>query len=80
MGLGVTPSQVIGCCSKSPRAGSLSMTNAKIEKLESEIDELKTQVAQVDALKTQLSEFDSLKAQLAFLMQAMKGNGVISYV
>ncbi|KAJ1395480.1 putative transposase, Ptta/En/Spm, plant [Sesbania bispinosa] len=63
MGLGVTPTQIIGSCSSSMRSGSPSDA-ATIAKLESEIEMLKTRVGEVDVLKE----------QLAFLMQTVKGN------
>ncbi|KAJ1428984.1 hypothetical protein SESBI_08707 [Sesbania bispinosa] len=65
MGLGVTPSQIIGSKSYSTGSGSSSDV-AKIQKMQSEIDMLKAQVAEVDVLKEQLT----------FHMQHVKSNKV----
>ncbi|XP_020211795.1 uncharacterized protein LOC109796538 [Cajanus cajan] len=65
MGLGVTPTQIIGSCSSSMRSGSPSDA-ATIARLQAEIEMLKTRVGEVDVLKE----------QLAFLMQTIKGNQV----
>ncbi|XP_020222046.1 uncharacterized protein LOC109804600 [Cajanus cajan] len=63
MGLGVTPTQIIGSYSSSTRFGS-SSDAATIAQLRSE----------VEALKARVGEVDVLKEQLAFLMQIVKGN------
>ena len=86
LGLGVTPSQ-IGCTSRFTSLASSLHANAKMEKMHSEIDALKAQVAEVDALKAQVAEVDALKAQvaevdilkqqIAFLMQNAKENQVM---
>ena len=66
MGLGVTPSQIFGCSSRSTTSTS-DADSRKIEQMQSEIDSLKVRVAEVDVLKK----------QLAFLMQVVKeGNQV----
>ena len=66
LGLGVTPSQITGCSSRSTASTSSSDANAKITRMQIEIDALKAQVAEVDVLKEQLD----------FLMQIAKGNQV----
>ncbi|XP_020224573.1 uncharacterized protein LOC109806544 [Cajanus cajan] len=63
MGLGVTPTQIIGSYSSSTRSGS-SSDAATIAQLRSEVEVLKARVGEVDVLKE----------QLAFLMQIVKGN------
>jgi hypothetical protein len=71
MGLGVTPSQIFGHTSRPS-----SDADAKIAKMQSEIDLLTTQVAEVEALKAKVAEFEQLKEQFAFFMANIKGNHV----
>jgi hypothetical protein len=74
LGLGVTPSQIFGHSSRP----SL-VANAKIAKMQSEIDVLSKQVAEVEALKAKVAEFEQLKEQFAFIMANIKGNHVSQY-
>ncbi|KAK2354515.1 hypothetical protein QL285_092020 [Trifolium repens] len=71
LGLGVTPSQIFGHSSRP----SL-VADAKIAKMQSEIDVLSKQVAEVEALKAKVAEFEQLKEQFAFIMANIKGNHV----
>ncbi|KAL2319434.1 hypothetical protein Fmac_028403 [Flemingia macrophylla] len=59
MGLGVSPSQVIGSSSHATSSTTSFESNEKIEQMQAEINSLKAQVAEVDVLKQ----------QIAFLMQ-----------
>ncbi|KAK2449736.1 hypothetical protein QL285_008896 [Trifolium repens] len=71
LGLGVTPSQIFGHSSRPS-----SVADAKIAKMQSEIDVLSKQVAEVEALKAKVAEFEQLKEQFAFIMANIKGNHV----
>ncbi|KAK2430545.1 hypothetical protein QL285_028869 [Trifolium repens] len=71
LGLGVTPSQIFGHSSRPS-----SVADAKIAKMQSEIDVLSKQVAEVEALKAKVAEFEQLKKQFAFIMANIKGNHV----
>ncbi|KAL2337062.1 hypothetical protein Fmac_011508 [Flemingia macrophylla] len=59
MGLGVSPSQVIGSSSRATSSTTSFESNERIEQMQAEINSLKAQVAEVDVLKQ----------QIAFLMQ-----------
>jgi hypothetical protein len=74
LGLGVTPSQIFGHSSRPS-----SVADAKIAKMQSEIDVLSKQVAEVEALKAKVAEFEQLKEQFAFIMANIKGNHVSQY-
>jgi hypothetical protein len=71
MGLGVTPSQIFRHSSRPS-----SDADAKIAKMQSEIDLLTTQVAEVEALKAKVAEFEQLKEQFSFIIANIKGNQV----
>ncbi|KAL2318646.1 hypothetical protein Fmac_032522 [Flemingia macrophylla] len=62
MGLGVSPSQIIGSSSHATSSTTSFESNERIEQMQAEIDSLKAQVAEVDVLKQ----------QIAFLMQRAK--------
>ncbi|KAL2333945.1 hypothetical protein Fmac_015158 [Flemingia macrophylla] len=51
MGLGVSPSQVIGSSSRASSSTTSFESNEMIEQMQAEINSLKAQVAEVDVLK-----------------------------
>ncbi|KAL2319502.1 hypothetical protein Fmac_028471 [Flemingia macrophylla] len=69
MGLGVSPSQIIGSSSGATSLTTSFESNERIEQMQAEIQTLKAQVAKIDPLKAQVAEVDVLKQQIAFLMQ-----------
>lgn len=74
--LGVNPTQVLGFSSQSTRSTSSFEANAKMEKMQSQINSLKAQVAEVEVLKAQVAEVEVLKKQIAFLLQNANRNEV----
>ncbi|KAL2339816.1 hypothetical protein Fmac_007756 [Flemingia macrophylla] len=62
MGLGVSPSQIIGSSSHATSSTTSFESNERMEQMQAEIDSLKAQVAEVDVLKQ----------HIAFLMQRAK--------
>ncbi|KAL2329824.1 hypothetical protein Fmac_017405 [Flemingia macrophylla] len=69
MGLGVSPSQIVGSSSSATSSTTSFESNERMEQMQAEIESLKTQVAEIDSLKAQVTEVDVLKQQIAFLMQ-----------
>ncbi|KAL2324499.1 hypothetical protein Fmac_023557 [Flemingia macrophylla] len=55
MGLGVSPSQIIGSSSRATSSTTSFESNERIEQMQAEIDSLKAQVAEVDILKSQIA-------------------------
>ncbi|WJX77923.1 hypothetical protein P8452_61190 [Trifolium repens] len=68
MGLGPTPSQINGSSYRPSVATSSSTADAKIAKMQSEIDVLTKEVAEVNELKAKVAEFDAMKEQFAVIM------------
>ncbi|KAK2377051.1 hypothetical protein QL285_077779 [Trifolium repens] len=75
MGLGPTPSQINGSSSRPSVSTSSSTADAKIAKMQSEIDVLTKEVAEVDELKAKVAEFDAMKEQFALIMANMQNHG-----
>ncbi|WJX69168.1 hypothetical protein P8452_53452 [Trifolium repens] len=60
---------------RSPRGStSLSTADAKIAKMQSEIDVLTKEVAEVNELKAKVAEFDAMKEQFALIMANMQNH------
>ncbi|KAL2321999.1 hypothetical protein Fmac_026378 [Flemingia macrophylla] len=74
MGLGVSPSQIIGSSSGATSSSTSFESNERIEQMQAEIQSLKAQVAEIDSLKAHVAEVDVLKQHIAFLMQHAKGD------
>ncbi|KAL2334512.1 hypothetical protein Fmac_015725 [Flemingia macrophylla] len=74
IGLGVSPSQIIGSSSGATSSTTSFESNERIEQMQAEIQTLKAQVAEIDSLKAKVAEVDVLKQQIAFLMQHAKGD------
>ncbi|KAL2347362.1 hypothetical protein Fmac_001362 [Flemingia macrophylla] len=74
MGLGVSPSQIIGSSSGATSSTTSFESNERIEQMQAEIQTLKAQVAEIDSFKAQVAEVDVLKQQISFLMQRAKGD------
>ncbi|KAL2322003.1 hypothetical protein Fmac_026382 [Flemingia macrophylla] len=72
MGLGVSPSQIIGSSSGATSSSTSFESNERIKQMQAEIQSLKAQVIEIDSLKAQVAEVDVLKQQIAFLMQRAK--------
>ncbi|KAK2437183.1 hypothetical protein QL285_022103 [Trifolium repens] len=75
MGIGPTPSQINGSSYRSSVATSSSTADAKIAKMQSEIDVLTKEVAEVNELKAKVAEFDAMKEQFAVIMANMQNHG-----
>ncbi|KAK2354936.1 hypothetical protein QL285_092396 [Trifolium repens] len=75
MGLGPTPSQINGSSSRPSLSTSSSTADAKIAKMQSEIDVLTKEVAEVNELKAKVAEFDAMKEQFALIMANMQNHG-----
>ncbi|XP_045788701.1 uncharacterized protein LOC123883810 [Trifolium pratense] len=75
MGLGPTPSQNNGSSSRPSVSTSSSTADAKIAKMQSEIDVLTKEVAEVNELKAKVAEFDAMKEQFALIMANMQNQG-----
>ncbi|CAJ2636650.1 unnamed protein product [Trifolium pratense] len=75
MGLGPTPSQINGSSSRPSVSTSSSTADAKIAKMQSEIDVLTKEVAEVNELKAKVAEFDAMKEQFALIMANMQNQG-----
>ncbi|KAL2326950.1 hypothetical protein Fmac_020377 [Flemingia macrophylla] len=69
MGLGVSPSQIIGSSSTATSSTTSFESNERMEQMQAEIESLKAQVAEIDSLKAQVAEVDVLKHQIAFLIE-----------
>ncbi|WJX81829.1 hypothetical protein P8452_64663 [Trifolium repens] len=54
---------------------SSSTADAKIAKMQSEIDVLTKEVAEVNGLKAKVAEFDAMKEQFALIMANMQNHG-----
>ncbi|KAL2330077.1 hypothetical protein Fmac_017658 [Flemingia macrophylla] len=74
MGLGVSPSQIVGSSSGATSSTTSFESDERMEQMQAEIESLKAQVAEIDSLKAQVAEVDVLKQQIAFLMQHAKGD------
>ncbi|KAL2343759.1 hypothetical protein Fmac_005044 [Flemingia macrophylla] len=74
MGLGVSPSQIVGSSFGATSSTTSIESNERMEQMQAEIESLKAQVAEIDSLKAQVAEVDVLKQQIAFLMQRAKGD------
>ncbi|KAK2451620.1 hypothetical protein QL285_010657 [Trifolium repens] len=74
MGLGPTPSQINGSSSRPLVATSSSTYDAKITKMQSEIDVLTKEVAEVNELKAKVAEFDAMKEQFVVIMANMQNH------
>ncbi|KAL2327792.1 hypothetical protein Fmac_021219 [Flemingia macrophylla] len=61
MGLGVSPSQIIGSSSGATSSTTSVESNERMEQMQDEIESLKVQVAEIDSLKAQVAEVDFLK-------------------
>ncbi|PNX61306.1 hypothetical protein L195_g060604, partial [Trifolium pratense] len=72
MGLGPTPSQINGSSSRPSVSTSSSTADAKIAKMQSEIDVLTKEVVEVNELKAKVAEFDAMKEQFALIMANMQ--------
>ncbi|WJX29349.1 Asparagine-rich protein (ARP protein) [Trifolium repens] len=75
MGLGPTPSQINGSSCRPSGSTSSSTADAKIAKMQSEIDVLTKEVAEVNELKAKVAEFDAMKEQFALIMANMQNHG-----
>ncbi|KAK2382945.1 hypothetical protein QL285_070450 [Trifolium repens] len=75
MGLGPTPSQINGSSSRPSVSTSSSTADAKIAKMQSEIDVLTKEVAEVNELKAKVAEFDAMKEQFALIMANTQNHG-----
>ncbi|KAK2368690.1 hypothetical protein QL285_081868 [Trifolium repens] len=75
MGLGPTPSQINGSSCRPSGSTFSSTADAKIAKMQSEIDVLTKQVAEVNELKAKVAEFDAMKEQFALIMANMQNHG-----
>ncbi|KAK2443140.1 TCP-1/cpn60 chaperonin family protein [Trifolium repens] len=75
MGLGPTPSQINGSSCRPSGSTSSSTADAKIAKMQSEIDVLTKEVAEVNELKAKVAEFDAMKEQFALIMANMQYHG-----
>ncbi|KAK2406786.1 hypothetical protein QL285_042474 [Trifolium repens] len=75
MGLGPTPSQINGSSFRPSGSISSSTADAKIAKMQSEIDVLTKEVAEVNELKAKVAEFDAMKEQFALIMANMQNHG-----
>ena len=74
MRLGPTPSQINGSSSRPSVSTSSSTADAKIAKMQSEIDVLTKEVAEVNELKAKVAEFDAMKEQFALIMANMQNH------
>ncbi|WJX24998.1 hypothetical protein P8452_14077 [Trifolium repens] len=75
MGLGPTPSQINGSSCRPSGSTFSSTADAKIAKMQSEIDVLTKEVAEVNELKAKVAEFDAMKEQFALIMANMQNHG-----
>ncbi|KAK2388702.1 hypothetical protein QL285_062354 [Trifolium repens] len=75
MGLGPTPSQIYGSSCRPSGSTFSSTADAKIAKMQSEIDVLTKEVAEVNELKAKVAEFDAMKEQFALIMANMQNHG-----
>ncbi|KAK2403253.1 hypothetical protein QL285_052707 [Trifolium repens] len=75
MRLGPTPSQINGSSCRPSGSTSSSTADAKIAKMQSEIDVLTKEVAEVNELKAKVAEFDAMKEQFALIMANMQNHG-----
>ncbi|KAK2416746.1 hypothetical protein QL285_039115 [Trifolium repens] len=76
MGLGPTPSQINGSSCRPSGSTFSSTADAKIAKMQSEIDVLTKEVAEVNELKAKVAEFDAMKEQFALIMANMQNHGL----
>ncbi|KAK2396435.1 hypothetical protein QL285_058089 [Trifolium repens] len=74
MGLGPTPSQINGSSCRPSGSTSSSTADAKIAKMQSEIDVLTKEVAEVNELKAKVAEFDAMKEQFDLIMANMQNH------
>ncbi|WJX39788.1 hypothetical protein P8452_27303 [Trifolium repens] len=75
MGLGPTPSQINGSSCRPSGSTFSSTADAKIAKMQSEIDVLTKEVTEVNELKAKIAEFDAMKEQFALIMANMQNHG-----
>ncbi|KAK2429412.1 hypothetical protein QL285_027855 [Trifolium repens] len=75
IGLGPTPSQINGSSCRPSGSTFSSTADAKIAKMQSEIDVLTKEVAEVNELKAKVAEFDAMKEQFALIMANMQNHG-----
>ncbi|KAK2437948.1 TCP-1/cpn60 chaperonin family protein [Trifolium repens] len=75
MGLGPTPSQINGSSCRPSGSTSSSTADAKIAKMQSEIDVLTKEVAEVNEHKAKVAEFDAMKEQFTLIMANMQNHG-----
>ncbi|WJX18461.1 hypothetical protein P8452_08257 [Trifolium repens] len=75
MGLGPTSSQINGSSCRPSGSTFSSTADAKIAKMQSEIDVLTKEVAEVNELKAKVAEFDAMKEQFALIMANMQNHG-----
>ncbi|KAL2344307.1 hypothetical protein Fmac_005592 [Flemingia macrophylla] len=61
MGLGVSPSQIVGSSSGATSSTTSFESNERMEQMQVEIESLKAQVVEIDSLKAQVAEVDVLK-------------------
>ncbi|KAL2340134.1 hypothetical protein Fmac_008074 [Flemingia macrophylla] len=64
MGLGVSPSQIVGSSSGATSSTTSIESNERMEQMQAEIESLKAQVAEIDSLKAQVAETPDLESPI----------------